>query len=1378
MLRFSTRARVICAALVGLFLAPAAPAQEDAATPTFSNRIFNFNIERRHDGAIITWQSRFPGVEDTLRYRAVGESEWQVALSPLVQTGELLRGLIVLRAAEVDPATAEDDTILAALLAGGVTPVNLSGSSAKLAIGVPNIDVPDVDDLDDVLDEIVVDEDAFVQALRDLALAASVQHIIALTGLEAGASYEYEASSVSIDGRFAALSAGTFRTRATPDLRQAIGLDLDVQATPTTMTANWFTNRAADTRIVVGLPGESGVESVVDNLGSFSHVASVVDLLPNTEYEFTAISKLVGVEALLSEGLLNEAATTVSKTATFRTLAANLPLRFLGPPTRIIGSESVMVNFTLNQIAETILDYGLIENSVAKVTSETQVTDSELYKWRVQSQDVLNNHTVVVAALKPSTTYRYRMTVVTASGDTLTTDPRGNEQWSRDLKFTTSAAGDTLPPVIVEGPTVVARDVLAVVRFTTDIETVAQVVFGTRGGTYNTADEFEYVDQTPDGRPRFARDHSVTIAGLEAGTDYQYRIEVAAANGKTAAFEPGVSSAKSFGLLQPPGGSGSFVTDIQADTQFPVILDGPTVTSKTHDTAVIEWSTDEPASSEVRFGSEARDQQTRSGENEFNHKLVLSNLQAGTTYSYLVASTDASGNGATESSTAAFTTDPELDLKPPSVISGPAVLYKNDQSATVQWSTDEVAKGVVHFGTTEELGFVRELPGTERTHSIALTNLQAGTQYFYKVFSTDLSNNGPVESAVLNFTTDGAADLDPPVLFDGDGDGQPDIAVVPSDSSALITWSTDELSDSFVEFGTSPDLLDLRTGDVKDVTAHQLTLTNLTPDTTYYYRVGSIDRANNPATESEVFSFATLASADSTAPAQPANVRGTVGSNMVILNWDANAEVDLAGYNVYRRTGEEEFAAVVTRLGETNYTDVGLVNGTTYEYVVTAIDREKVPNESAFGQALALVPTLSSAPSAPTGLETLGNGLQPTLEFLNAIPVNEGAALTYTIQISTQEDFGNVATSVAGLEQNASSVRTNWVSDRVLDEGVTYYWRVRTVEGPLASPFSSTQQWVANNQTMALVGDLDGSADVGFQDFFVFADAFGGNPSTANWNPNADLDGDNQIGFQDFFIFADNFGRTSVYAVVSGGKRLADVQAVDADAVVKLEALGGTRDEDQLVKLRVHAENMAQVDGFGLVLRYDPKAVQFIRADKGPGHLLDSQGGTAPLFGVLGQYPGLIVLGNALTQGTPVSGAGLLAELEFRLSGEVHAAHFDVRDAVVRRGDGAVARIAQVRATRLLPQAYFLGANYPNPFNPSTTIEYALPQAGPVRLRIYDVLGQKVRDLVRDEMREAGFYRAVWDGRNTAGQAVSSGMYFYRLEAGGGVQTRKMALIK
>ncbi len=80
------------------------------------------------------------------------------------------------------------------------------------------------------------------------------------------------------------------------------------------------------------------------------------------------------------------------------------------------------------------------------------------------------------------------------------------------------------------------------------------------------------------------------------------------------------------------------------------------------------------------------------------------------------------------------------------------------------------------------------------------------------------------------------------------------------------------------------------------------------------------------------------------------------------------------------------------------------------------------------------------------------------------------------------------------------------------------------------------------------------------------------------------------------------------------------------------------------------------------------------------------------------------------------------------------------------------------------PMNFQLKQNYPNPFNPTTTIEYALAQTSWVTLDVYDLLGQKVRSLV-NEGQNAGQQAAIWDGRNSKGQAVASGMYIYRLTA-------------
>ena len=94
-----------------------------------------------------------------------------------------------------------------------------------------------------------------------------------------------------------------------------------------------------------------------------------------------------------------------------------------------------------------------------------------------------------------------------------------------------------------------------------------------------------------------------------------------------------------------------------------------------------------------------------------------------------------------------------------------------------------------------------------------------------------------------------------------------------------------------------------------------------------------------------------------------------------------------------------------------------------------------------------------------------------------------------------------------------------------------------------------------------------------------------------------------------------------------------------------------------------------------------------------------------------------------------------------------------------------------------LPKEYNLSHNYPNPFNPETTIKIQLPKNSYVTLKIYNMLGQLVRTLVAED-KKAGYYQVVWDGRDNHGVLVANGIYLYRLKAGDYEKTRKMILLK
>ncbi|MHB8338290.1 MAG: T9SS type A sorting domain-containing protein, partial [Ignavibacteriaceae bacterium] len=95
-----------------------------------------------------------------------------------------------------------------------------------------------------------------------------------------------------------------------------------------------------------------------------------------------------------------------------------------------------------------------------------------------------------------------------------------------------------------------------------------------------------------------------------------------------------------------------------------------------------------------------------------------------------------------------------------------------------------------------------------------------------------------------------------------------------------------------------------------------------------------------------------------------------------------------------------------------------------------------------------------------------------------------------------------------------------------------------------------------------------------------------------------------------------------------------------------------------------------------------------------------------------------------------------------------------------------------VKETYQLPQSFSLSQNYPNPFNPTTVIKYSVPRSGYVTLKIYNLMGQLIATLVNGQL-SAGSYKADFDASK-----LSSGVYFYKLNAGGFMMTKKMMLLK
>jgi hypothetical protein len=306
-----------------------------------------------------------------------------------------------------------------------------------------------------------------------------------------------------------------------------------------------------------------------------------------------------------------------------------------------------------------------------------------------------------------------------------------------------------------------------------------------------------------------------------------------------------------------------------------------------------------------------------------------------------------------------------------------------------------------------------------------------------------------------------------------------------------------------------------------------------------------------------------------------------------------------------------------------------------------------------------------------------------------------------------------------------------------------------------------------------ILADVDPKVD--FNDFLTLAGLFGSREGDSDFDVRADLNNDAQINFNDFLIFVQYFGRTAVDAP---SVRLAKPVArpgLNGAAELRLGVSGqATIGED--LTLVAELSKAESVKGWGITVAYDPSQYEFVKASAPEAGLLAS-GGSEPLFLVQESAPGQVTLTSALTEGS-AAGAGSLAVLTFRPKGEIDDARFDVLEGLVFDAD-LLSNSMNVEAldVRPVPGEFALHQNFPNPFNPETTIAYDLSEGGRVELSIYNVTGQVVRTLVSEE-QPAGRYRIQWSGDDAFGRQVASGIYFYRIQTESTHAVRKLMLLK
>ncbi|MBI3627693.1 MAG: fibronectin type III domain-containing protein [Candidatus Sungbacteria bacterium] len=521
--------------------------------------------------------------------------------------------------------------------------------------------------------------------------------------------------------------------------------------------------------------------------------------------------------------------------------------------TTILPTGATLV-WTTNELAVSTFEYG---------TTQSYGSSSAL------SASAAIGGATTLAGLAPSTTYYYCIHA---------TDTSNNSSQSCG-SFTTAVASDVTAP-IVSLLFAVATTTSATITWTTSENADGEVQYGTTGSYGSTSN----LNAT------LALSHSVELSNLSTDTTYHYRVL-----SRDAAGNLTTGSDATFSTSALPSAGGSVTV---TDTIPPVVTDVSSLSLEPHD-ATIAWTTDELAISTLEYGTTTSygSSATLSGTALLIHAAELLGLQANTTYYYCIHATDLAGNVAS-SCGHSFTSAAQetmLDTNPPTV-SLITVRPITTSSATINWTTDEIAGGYVEYGTT--IGYGSETTfdtNLALTHEATLSGLSPGTEYHYRVHSHDEAGNN-ITTPDETFTT---ASLPPIPIVETPTDTTPPLiseVAVSSISSALatISWTTNELAISTLQYGTTPSYGSSAELSASGLLVHDATLVGLSPLTTYYYCIHATDLAGNTA-NSCGHSLSTAAPpviADTTAPAASLVIVSSITADSALIHWTSTEQAD------------------------------------------------------------------------------------------------------------------------------------------------------------------------------------------------------------------------------------------------------------------------------------------------------------------------------------------------------------------------------------------------------------------------------------------------------------------------------------------------------
>jgi len=286
-------------------------------------------------------------------------------------------------------------------------------------------------------------------------------------------------------------------------------------------------------------------------------------------------------------------------------------------------------------------------------------------------------------------------------------------------------------------------------------------------------------------------------------------------------------------------------------------------------------------------------------------------------------------------------------------------------------------------------------------------------------------------------------------------------------------------------------------------------------------------------------------------------------------------------------------------------------------------------------------------------------------------------------------------------------------------------------------------------------GTVDGGPSGNYKNFLDVG-------PTTDYSVNALPTTDNAVQFEDLMMFAINYGQVS-----KGGK--APAPAALNEITLKVIPRG-----DDAVTVEIHMAGNGTLQGVHVPLRWNENVLRPLGMHE--GSLMTKQNRTSM---VLSAKPGEVDAA-VFGAGSGISGEGLLASIDFQVIGKgddgVAPGEIVARDAK-NHEQSINGSVVSGETPNALPARTVLHANYPNPFNPKTTLSFTLAKAGHVLLQVYSLDGRRVATLVNEDMTP-GLHAMQWTGLDDSGKSVSSGTYLVRLVAPDVSSSERITLLK